>query len=50
MVTYNKEVASESTIHTNMGDIPIEDYRDIKAMQYGFEDYQDMKSKGFTFE
>lgn len=35
-------------IKTNIGEIPIEDYLDIKALQYGFDDYADMKSNGFS--
>ena len=36
------------TIKTNIGEIPIEDYCDIIAMQHGFDDYEDMKSQGCT--
>ena len=36
------------TIKTNMGEIPIEDYCDIIAMQHGFNDYEDMKNQGYT--
>ena len=46
---YNKyEVISmEHTVKTNIGEMPIEDYRDIKASQLGFEDYDDMYSQGY---
>ena len=37
------------TVSTNIGDIPIEDYRDIKARQFGFDDYDDMYSQGYRF-
>jgi hypothetical protein len=39
-----------ATVKTNMGEIPIEDYRDIKAQQFGFEDYEDMVSQGFYLD
>jgi hypothetical protein len=46
---YNiREVISmEKTVKTNIGEIPIEDYRDIKAQQFGFDDYEDMYSQGY---
>lgn len=37
-------------VETNIGLIPIEDYRDIKAIQYGFKDYEDMYSQGYRLE
>lgn len=39
----------ERTVKTNIGEMPIEDYRDIKARQFGFEDYDDMYSQGYRF-
>ena len=36
-------------IKTNVGEMPIEDYRDIKACQLGFEDYEDMYEQGYRF-
>lgn len=39
----------ERTVKTNIGEMPIEDYRDIKARQFGFDDYDDMYSQGFRF-
>ena len=35
------------TVKTNIGEMPIEDYRDIKARQLGFEDYEDMYAQGY---
>lgn len=35
-------------IDTNMGDIPVEDYCEIVAVQNGFNSYDDMKSNGVT--
>lgn len=37
-------------IETNIGQIPVEDYLDIKAMQYGFDDYEDMQKNGLHIE
>ena len=37
----------EKMVKTNIGEMPIEDYRDIKARQLGFEDYDDMYSQGY---
>jgi len=34
-------------IMTNMGPMSVEDYLDIRAMQYGFKDYEDLRSYGF---
>lgn len=34
------------TVDTNMGRMPIEDYREIVAMQHGFDSYEDMHSQG----
>lgn len=36
-------------IKTNVGEMPIEDYRDIKACQLGFDDYEDMYKQGYRF-
>lgn len=36
------------TVKTNMGEIPIEDYLDIKAQQCGFDNYKDLRSQGFS--
>lgn len=35
------------TVATNMGRIPIEDYREIVANQYGFDSYSEMYEEGF---
>lgn len=34
------------TVDTNMGKMPIEDYREIVAMQHGFDSYEDMYNQG----
>lgn len=37
-------------VKTNMGSIPLEDYLDIKARQYGFDDYEDMKTNEYYID
>lgn len=37
----------EQTVDTNIGNMPIEDYREIKAVQNGFDSYDDMYNQGF---
>lgn len=47
-----KEIGAEADeqkeIQTNMGSIPIEDYREIIAMQHGFDSYEEMCKEGFV--
>ena len=40
----------EELVETNIGSIPSDDYRDIVAMQNGFEDYEDLLSQGYTLD
>lgn len=37
-------------VKTNLGDIPIDDYLDIKACQYGFDSYEDLKEAGLMID
>lgn len=34
-------------VQTNMGIIPIEDYREIAASQFGFDNYDEMYNQGY---
>ena len=34
-------------IQTNIGLIPVNDYLEIKAMQYGFNSYEEMRNEGY---
>lgn len=45
--TYQPEPEPEQMVATNMGRMPIEDYREIVAMQHGFDSYADMRKQGF---
>lgn len=40
----------ESMISTNMGSMPLSDYLDIKAMNYGFDSYKDMRKAGYCID
>ena len=44
--TYKPEPEPEQMVDTNMGKMPIEDYREIVAMQHGFDSYADMRKQG----
>lgn len=35
------------TVKTNIGEMPVEEYRDIAAIQAGFDSYEDMRKQGF---
>lgn len=35
-------------IKTNIGDVPLEDFLEIQAVQYGFDSYEDMQSEGLS--
>lgn len=37
-------------VNTNVGLMPVEDYLEIKAVQYGFESYEDMKAQGYKID
>lgn len=45
MEIINAKVNGE--VITNIGNMPIEDYREIKAVQSGFDSYDDMYNQGF---
>jgi hypothetical protein len=37
-------------INTNIGLMPLEDYLETKAVQYGFESYEDMRAQGYKID
>lgn len=37
-------------IQTNMGEMPLEDYLDIRALKYGFSSYKELENEGFSIE
>lgn len=40
----------KTMIKTNMGEIPVADYLDMKAEELGYENYNEMKADGFYLE
>lgn len=37
-------------INTNIGLMPLEDYLETKAIQYGFDSYEDMTKQGYKID
>ena len=37
-------------IQTNMGEMTLEDYLDIRALEYGFSSYKELENEGFSIE
>lgn len=37
-------------VSTNMGIMPLEDYYEIMAQQYGFSSYEEMREEGFSID
>lgn len=37
-------------IHTNIGKMPLEDYLDIRASEYGYDSYEELKAAGYYIE
>lgn len=46
----NNTRKTEELVETNIGKIPLEEYRDIMAQQAGFDNYNDMRRQGFKLE
>ena len=44
------DVSEEIYVKTNIGTMPIEDYYEIRAIQYGFDDYMSMVKAGYHFD
>ena len=41
---------SKCGVRTNIGVIPLEDYYEIKANQYGYDSYEDLRADGLYIE
>lgn len=41
------EIDRSKYVETNIGRISLEDYREIRAMQCGFDSYEDMLKEGY---
>lgn len=37
-------------VKTNIGNVPLEDFLDIKAGQYGYDNYEDLVADGMKIE
>lgn len=37
-------------IQTNMGEMPLQDYLDIRALEYGFDSYKELEKAGFSIK
>ena len=37
-------------IQTNMGEMPLQDYLDIRALECGFDSYKELEEAGFSIE
>lgn len=37
-------------IQTNMGEMPLQDYQDIRALECGFDSYKELEKEGFSIE
>ena len=46
MESVTKRVKNFETVKTNIGNVPIEDYREIVASQNGFDSYEEMYNEG----
>lgn len=44
----NLAASLDTTVKTNHGDIPLIDYLDIKASQYGFDSYEELLDEGMS--
>jgi hypothetical protein len=42
-----EDIAPEIFVETNIGKVPVEDYREIVAIQNGFDSYDDLYRQGF---
>ena len=45
-----KKLDHNKLVQTNMGSMPLEDYLEIRACQYGFSSYEEMKEDGLSIE
>ena len=43
-------IKTNKYVKTNMGLIPLEDYLDIRAQNFGYDNYEDMIANGVSIE
>lgn len=44
------KMIKELYVETNIGRIPLDDYKEIVAMKYGFSSYADLRKEGYTLD
>lgn len=49
-VLHKEKDTMSRVIQTNMGEMPLEDYLDIRALEYEFDSYKELKKAGFSIE
>ena len=50
MYSQTDNTKTQKLVLTNMGSMPLEDYLEIRACQYGFSSYEEMKEDGLSIE
>ena len=45
-----KDMCKQKLIKTNVGTMPVDDYLEIRAYQYGFSSYEELKEAGLSIE
>lgn len=49
-VLHKEKDMMSRTIQTNMGEMPLQDYLDIRALECGFDSYKELEKEGFSIE
>ena len=49
-VLHKEKDTMSRMIQANMGEMTLEDYLDIRALEYGFDSYKELKKAGLSIE
>lgn len=49
-VLHKEKDTMSRMIQTNMGEMTLEDYLDIRALEYGFDSYKELEKAGLSIE
>ena len=49
-VLHKEKDTMSRMIQTNMGEMPLQDYLDIRALECGFDSYKELEKEGFFIE
>ena len=49
-VLHKEKDTMSRMIQTNMGEMTLEDYLDIRALEYGFDSYKELEEARFSIE